>query len=144
MCFQVVLLCSRSILSIFQVSSILSNSPISKIFGETSCLVFIIVQFASLWQTVLGGFGMALYRYLCLEKPTLFHKLGQERITKIILIGEFLIVVISVVVGLFIRQTIGNPTIMAFCLGYSHEFFETLHQYKGLLSTVRSPSITAL
>ena len=77
--FQVVLLFSRTILAIFQLPSIFSNTPIYKIYGKNTCPLFTVVQFASLWQTVVGGFGMAFFRYLCLKKPALFHRLGQVK-----------------------------------------------------------------
>ena len=75
------MLLSRTTLAIFLLPSIFTNTPIYKIFGKNSCLLFTGVTFVSLWQTVVGGFGMAFYRYVCMEKPELFHTIGQVKLS---------------------------------------------------------------
>ena len=60
------------------------------------------------------------------------YRLGDDKVIKRILAGEFIIVALSVAVGFVIRQTIGNPVLQAFCQGYSHEFYEYLARYEGM------------
>ena len=65
------------------------------------------------------------------------YRLGQVKITKRILAGEFIIVALNVGVGFVIRHTIGNPVLQAFCQGYSHDFYEYLARYKGMYVSIQ-------
>ena len=84
--------------------SIITQTSMYDIFGEIGCVVFGVSVFISIQLLVVGGLGMAVFRFICVEN--LMKQIDREYIIKIIHLVEFVIV-------------IGTTTLRTFGIYYS-------------------------
>ena len=99
--------------------TLFSHISIYDIFGETGCFVFYALIRINNQLLVIGGFGMAIFRIICVENPE--KQIGRANLAKTILSVET-----AIVIGLNIISTFGiynsgweKIKLYQFCMDYS-------------------------
>ena len=109
--------------------SLITHFSIYDIFGETGCFIF----YASIrifnQSLVIGGFGMAIFRIICVENP-------EKQIGKANLVKNILLVETAIVIGLNIISSFGiynsgwiKIKLNQFCMDYSSIKGDIHHSY---------------
>ena len=83
--FQTVSLVTSSIFTTLSIISIFSSLSIHHFGGEYTCLVFWFSGSFYIGHKIIGGFGIALFRFISLIHQGTFLRIGASRFIKIIL-----------------------------------------------------------
>ena len=100
--------------------SLVRETPMKEIFGETSCWIFSIALACRSLKAVFGGFFMAFYRIICMKRTDIAINLqNQKRITNQLFFLEFVIMVFFLGVCIYGNTMTGSSLSIAFCRGHS-------------------------
>ena len=92
---QILQFCLQLMISTMTISPIAIQVPMHEIFGDNSCYFYWATLVLLSYQMIIGGFGMAIYRYGCIHN--LFPPQKEPRkVAKIILISELFIIILLV------------------------------------------------
>ena len=85
----------------------------------------------SMWERVVGGFVMALIRYIHVKKQSWILSIGNSMTLTLAFSLHFLLLAIGVGHQLVSDLTIGTKLKNALCFGISFELFEMIQAHKG-------------
>ena len=114
---------------------IATQTPMFEFFGVEGCYFYTVSQVTSGSVLVVGGFGMVVYRLLCLQK-TMMTKEERKATMKRILIAEVLIVLVlvfSIILGV-VHVGWERAIFYRYCRGIDSLQGEILAAYTGNIS----------
>ena len=111
--------------------SLITQNSIYDIFGETGCFVFKTSVRILMQLLAIGGFGMAIFRIICVEN--LVKQISRANLVKIIHLIEIVIIIGSNIILDFTIKTSGgeNFKLYQFCMDYSSIKGDILHSYNN-------------
>ena len=89
------------------------------IFGEIGCAVYALSMRLHGRLLVLGGFGMAIFRIVCIEN--LAKQIERKNLAKIIHLVEFVVILTVPITITIIEESYSwwwNPYMQQFCMDY--------------------------
>ena len=109
--------------------SIITQISLFNIFGETGCIIFVLSSWIQGQLAVSGGFGMAIFRMICIED--LIKQIDRSKLVIIIHIGQFV-----VLIGTTTMSTLGiintgweKNKLFRFCMDYGPVKGDIYHSY---------------
>ena len=86
--FQGISLVTSMVFTTLTIASVFLNSPVYEIGGEQTCLVFWFAGIFYVGHIIIGGFGIAIFRFISLIHSAKFLRIGAKRLVKAILIYQ--------------------------------------------------------
>ena len=109
--------------------SITSQISLFDIFGKTGCIIYVLCSWIQGQLLVSGGFGMAIFRMICIEN--LLKQIDRSKLVKIILIGNFIVLIGTTAISTFGMINIGwdKNKLFRFCMDYGTAKGDFYHSY---------------
>lgn len=115
---------SYSVMAIMILIMLWMNKSIKDIFGHGGCLIIFVLTPIYMWERLVGGLGLSLFRYLFMEKSQLIQDHGVNKIIKYIWSFEALVVTLPLVTAtwnLISGRGVASATV---CRGIPIELYE--------------------
>ena len=109
--------------------SIITQIPMNDMFGDNGCIIFGLSNGIHAELLIIGGFGMAIFRIICVENWV--QHIEKEKLVKIIHFLEIVFVIGTTILAAYGIINAGwekNPT-NRFCNDYGLVKSEIIHSY---------------
>ena len=109
--------------------SIITQISLFNIFGKTGCIIYVLCSWIQGQLLVTGGFGMAIFRMICIEN--LFKQMDRSKLIKIILIGHFVVLIGTTMMSTFAMINTGweKNKLFRFCMDYGSTKGDIYHSH---------------
>ena len=118
------------ILDFFSISSLAMRTSVEKLFGETTCWMYIWMEILISSKYILGGFFMALYRIICMVRPAQKQE-RQRQITNQLFKMEWITIILFVGIYFIGAGIAGTNVEMAYCRGLPFEMDQLIQKARG-------------
>ena len=118
------------LLDFFSISSLVTRTSVEKLFGETTCWMYVFMEILVTLKYVLGGFFTALYRIICMGRPGQ-KQVRQRQITNQLFKMELITTILFLGIYFIGAGIAGTNAEMAYCRGLPFEMDQLIQKARG-------------